>query len=118
MELILQYIINWGDAFWLLLALFAVHKPQRVITIAYILSCMLMLRLQVELMLSVDHPNGFLPLIQSHVMVRGLIVYSIFHGIFLLLARYSPGSNKHVFLAASISIFFAALLTSTVIMVL
>jgi hypothetical protein len=35
-----------------------------------------------------------------------------------LMAYFSPGSNKHIFLAASISIFFAAILTSMVFMVL
>lgn len=118
MDLILQYIMDWVDALWLPVAVFLVHKDQRIVTAAYILSCMFTLRLQAELLIDMGFETGFIALMNSHVMTRGLIVYAVFHILYLITAYFSPGSNKHVFLAASISIFFAALLTSMVIMML
>ncbi len=111
-------ILQWIDLIWLPVSLLVVHKGQRVLALAYFAACMLMLRLQVELISSIGYPTGILPLLNSGLFLRGLVVYALFNAGYLVIAYFSPGSDKHVFLAASISIFFAALFTSMIIMVL
>ena len=112
----MQLILQWIDLIWLPVALFAVHKNQRAIAGGYILSCALMLRLQGELILSTGFANGFTGMIDMSAFVRGQIVYSIFHVIYIILAIYSEKSEKVIMLAASISIFFAALCLSMIVM--
>jgi len=114
MNPLLQYV----DLIWLPIGFFAVHKEQRWIAVAFFIACFIMMRLQIEMMVSLGFDTGFLPLITWHVQKTALIVYTLFYVGFLAIAHWSPGSNKHIFLAASISIFFAAMLTSMVIMVL
>lgn len=111
-------ILQWIDLVWLPVSLLVVHKGHRVMAMAYFAACMLMLRLQVELISSIGYPTGILPLMSSGLFIRGLVVYSLFHAGYLVIAYFSPGSEKSVFLAASISIFFAALFTSMIVMVL
>ena len=111
-------ILNYIDLIWLPIALFVVHKEQRIVTGAFFIACFIMMRLQIEMMASLGYPTGFLPLIKWPVQNTALIVYMIFYIAFIGLAYWSKGTNKHIFLAASISIFFAAMLTSMVIMVL
>lgn len=114
MDFILQYI----DVLWLPIALLSVHKPQRAMAAGFFICCMLMMRLQVELMYSTGYPTGFTPLLNSSAHMRGLVVYSIFYVLYIAMAIYSPKSEHAVFLAASISLFFAALFTSMIVMVI
>ncbi|MGH1398732.1 MAG: hypothetical protein ACRBCT_05910 [Alphaproteobacteria bacterium] len=115
---ILQNLYPWIDTIWLPIAFVTIHKHQRVWALGYIIGCMIMMRMQSELMVSIGYPYGLLPLIDMHVFTRGLIVYSGFHAVYLLLTRFSRDSNKHVLMAASISIFFAAMFVSMIIMLL
>ena len=114
MNPLLQYI----DLIWLPIGLLVVHKEQRWMTAAFFISCFIMMRLQIEMMVSLGFPTGFLPLITWPVQNTALIIYMLFYLAFLGIAYWSPNSNKHIFLAATISIFFAALFTSMIIMVL
>ena len=114
----MNIILTWIDVIWLPIAFFVVHKDQRWMTLAFFLSCFFIMRLQIEMLVSLGYPTGFLPLIKWPVQYTGLGVYSLFYAAYILMAYFSPGSNKHIFLAASISIFFAAILTSMVFMVL
>lgn len=111
-------IINYIDFIWLPVAMFVVHKNQRIHAAAFFISCFIMMRLQIEMLYSMGYPTGILPIIKIPVEITALIVYTLFYIAFLVLSYFSPGSNKHIFLAASISIFFAAMLTSMVIMLL
>ena len=111
-------ILNYIDLIWLPIALFIVHKEQRIITAAFFVSCFIMMRLQIEMMLSIGYPNGFLPLLKFSVQNTALVVYMFFYIAYIAVTYWSKGTNKHILLAASISIFFAAMLTSMVIMVL
>ena len=114
----MDVVIQWIDLIWLPVGLFAVHKGHRIFAAFYFIACSFMLRMQVELMASIGYPRGILPLLDSGLFIRGLIVYTLFHVFYLVTAHYSPNSDKHVFLAASISIFFAALFTSMIVMLL
>jgi len=115
---LLQVIYPWIDTIWLPIAFLFVRKHQRIWALGYIIGCMIMMRMQVELMESIDHANGLLPLMDSHVLTRGIVTYSVFHAFYLLITRFSPGTHKHVVMAASISIFFTAMFVSTLVMLL
>lgn len=114
----MDFVYQWIDVAWLPLALLMVHKPHRWLTLGFMLSSMLMMRLLVELMESTGYAYGFMPVLMSHVRTRALIVYSVFYVFFMIIAYYSPGSSKIVFLAASISIFIMTGVVATLIMVL
>lgn len=111
-------IYQWIDLFWLVMVLVAVHKQHRLLAAGYVLSCVFMLRLQVEIMGSIHYSTGILRVMDSDVFDRGLIVYSVFYLLYFLMAHYSPGSRQVIFMAASLSIFFFALSVSTFVMVL
>ena len=114
MAFILQYI----DLIWLPVGLAVVHKQHRAMAAGFFIGCMVMMRLQSELMYSTGYTSGFLGLFEMNVHSRAQITYSIFYVIYIALAIYSPGTKGPVFLAASISIFFAALFTSMIVMVI
>lgn len=111
-------ILNYIDLIWLPIGYLTVHKEHRLITLAFFLSCFIMMRFQIEMMTSLGYETGFLPFIKWPVQNTALVVYMLFYVAFLAIAHWSPGSDKHIFLAASISIFFGAMFTSMVIMML
>lgn len=115
---LLQVISPWLDFLWLPIAVLAVHKGHRIWAAGFVLACAFMMRLQVELMESVGYPTGILPLLDSDLMRRGMVTYSVFYVIYIALAYYSPGSHKHVMMAATISMFFVAMFVSSLIMLL
>lgn len=114
----MDFILQWIDFIWLPVIVAVVHKKQRLLAAGMFFSCALMMRLQIELITSTGFETGFLPFMTSGVQSRGLAVYSIFYMIYTLLAFYSPRTKKPVFLAASITIFFAALVVSMIVMLL
>lgn len=114
----MNMILNYIDLIWLPAGVFLVHKEQRIVTAAFFISCFIMMRLQIEMMHGLGYPTGILPLIKYPVEITAMVVYSVFYIAYIAIAHWSPGSHKHIFLAASISIFFAALLTTQVILLL
>lgn len=112
------FILQWIDAIWIPLVLVGVHKAQRWWGLGFVLLCMVMMRLQVDLMQSIGHPFGILQLLPFHVFTKGQIVYSIFYALYIILAHYSPNTNGFIFMAASISMFFMALTVSMIVMLL
>ena len=113
-----ELIYQWIDVLWLPVAWFAVHKQHRLKAIAFVVTCMLVLRTQVELIESTGYPTGYLPIMDSPVFTRGLIVYSLSITLFLVLAHYSPRTTGVVFLAAGLTIFFGSFCLSMILMVL
>ena len=114
MNFILQYI----DVLWLPIGVLALHKDHRAWAAGFFIACMIMMRLQVELMVSTGFAGGFTGWWDMNVHSRGQIAYSIFYVAYIALALYSPGTKGTIFMAASISIFFAAILTSMIVMVI
>ena len=116
MDIFLEHI----DWIWLPIGWFAVHKQHRLKTTVFIMACILTLRLQVELFEEIGHPTGVLPwsLMESHVLDRGQIVYAVFIMLFLIMAHFSARTDKIIFFAACLSVYFATLLISTLIMLL
>lgn len=114
----MAFLLQWIDIIWLPLALAVVHKEQRGWALSVIACGIVMMHMQVELIESTGFPRGYLGLLSSEVHNRGLVVYSVFYALYLVLAYYSPGSRGAVFMAASLSVFFMAFFTSTFVMLL
>ena len=99
--------------------LICVDKKHRLLGAGFVLSCMLMLRMQFELIEAVGYEKEGIPgLMDSNPFRRGQVVYSIFTLILIVLSVYSRQTLKTVYLAACISIFFIAFILSTIIMAL
>lgn len=116
--MILSPYYLWIDLLWLPVALIVTRRRKWLVMTGFILACVLLLRLQVELLAEGGYPNGLLGFMQMGILTRGQITYSVFIAAFLLITRYSPGVNRNILVAAAITIFFAAFCISSVIMVL
>ncbi len=114
----MNFVIQWMDVIWLPVAFFIVHKHQRVWVISLIISCMFMMRMQLEFISGIGYERGLMSLMNSHILHRALIVYSLFYMLFLILSYYSPHTRGIIIMAASISVFFMAFFVSTFVMLL
>ena len=112
------FIYQWIDLLWLPIAWFSVHKHHRLKAMAFVLTCVFILRTQVELVDTIGYSAGFLPFWDTPALTRGLIVYSIVIAVFLLLAHYSPRTKNIIFFAASLTMFFFAFIASMLIMLI
>lgn len=108
----------WIDALWIPFALCIGERGKRLLTVGFILACIVLLRLQVELMGSMGLEYGFFDFMKSTAFDRGLVVYGVFIALFLFLAHFSKGGDKTVHMAASITILIMSFCVSTLIMVL
>lgn len=106
------YIYQWIDLIWLPIAWFAAHRPHRLLSLAFVVTCALTSRTQVELMESFGAYTGVLSILHTDLWSRALIVYSIVTAAFLILAHYSPRTDIAVFLGASIMIYVFAFTVS------
>lgn len=113
-----QSLYAWIDLLWVPIALLTMERGKKIFTCGFVLSCSLLLRLQVELLQQLGYPRGFLGLVETSIFTRGLVTYAAFIALFLILAYYSPGSDKTVHLAASITILIIAFCVSLFVMVL
>ena len=118
MEEILSVLYYWIDVIWLPIAFFAVHKRHRWWSVAFVFTCMLMMRMQIELVTYGGFDTGIMGFVEMDVYTRGLITYSVFYALFLLMAYFSPRTQGVVFMGACLAIFFFAFVTSTAVMVL
>lgn len=114
----MDIILQWIDLIWLPVMMFVVPKERRLMVAGLFLSCALMMRMQIELMEYTGYETGFMPLIKSHVQNRAIGVYNVFYLLYVGFALLTSGAKSVVFMAASISIFFMAMLTSMVVMML
>ncbi len=96
----------------------AVERGKWLLTSGFVLACVFMLRLQLELMGAIGLPRGFFGLMDASLYNRGLITYAVFIGLFLILAHLSRGGDKNVHMAASITILILAFCVSSLVMVL
>ncbi len=111
-------LYHWIDLFWVPVALVTMEKGKRLLTSFFVLACVLLLRLQMELLRDGGYGRGILGLMESDIYPRGLATYSVFIMLFLLLAYFSKGAHKAVHMAASITILIASFCVSTLVMVL
>lgn len=115
---IMGLIHDWADIIWIPIAVVSVHKGQRIKAAAFVLFCMLTMRLQVELIRDTGFDTGYLNFMHSDIFNRAQIVYSVFIVLFLILSHYSPNTRGAIYMAASISIYFMAFFSSMLIMLL
>lgn len=111
-------LLQWIDLIWLPLAWAVVPPKLRVWALATLGACMMMMRLMTELMHSIGHANGIIGLVSMPVETRGLLLYNLFYMAYVLLAYFSPHAYRSVFMAASITIFFASWICFAAVMVL
>ena len=113
-----EFTSHYLDALWLPVALLVVHKGQKWKAAAFIGLCMVVFRLQMEIMDSTGFRTGFTGFFKMSLYHRGLIVYGIFILLYLILSRLSPYTKGIIYLAASLSIFFMAFFVSSIVMIL
>lgn len=118
MEFIENIYVRHYDFLLAPLAALVCHKNHRILGALFVVTCLLTLRTQVELMQSTGFAMGFLPWLHSPPEVRGLFIYSIAILVFLVLARLSPKTSRIVFFAVSITVYILAFCASMVAMVL
>lgn len=114
----MEFIIEYIDLAWLILVPVLVKKRLWLKTILFILACVLILRFQVEFMQAVGFPDGFFTLMDFPLMQRGSITYGIFIAFFLILTHFSQDEDAYIFMAGAISVFFAAFMVSSVVLIL
>jgi hypothetical protein len=114
----MNFIFQYLDVLWLFVALLVVKRHQRVWALGFFVFCMVMMRMQIELMESTGFSRGFIGLLEYDARTRGLAVYSLAYVIYLVLVLFSPYARGTLLMAASISVFFAALFTSMIVMCL
>lgn len=117
-KVVWEQVYPYIDALWIPLALLVVHRHQRFFVLGFLLACMFMMRLLIELVESTGYPRGIIGLLDAPLFARGLAVYSFFYALYLLLSYLSPGSFKVVLMAASITLFFAATICAAIVMIL
>lgn len=113
-----EFIYQWLDVLWLPVAWLLVHKDHRWMTMGLIVTCILTLRTQVELMKAIGFPTGLLPVLDGPIYDRGLIGYGAVIGIFLILAHFSQSTGRMIFFTATISIYIMAFCLNMLLMVL
>lgn len=112
----IDHFYQWIDAIWLPITWFAVHKRHRIYALLFVATCMLTMRTQVALMKEIGFDGGMTPLMQAPSYDRGLILYSVFIAIYLLMAHYSPRTTTVIFVAASVSMYILAFCISMLVM--
>ena len=113
-----QTLYPWVDLLWIPVAMAAVERGKWLLTAGFVLACVFMLRLQLELMGAIGLSRGFFGLMEASLYNRGLATYGLFIGLFLVLAHFSKGGDKNVHMAASITILIMAFCVSSLVMVL
>lgn len=114
----IEFLLNWLDALWLLVAVFLLRKDQKLKAVLFVLACMLLLRFQLELFSDTGYGTGFLPLIDTPVLYRGYAVYGLFTALFLFLGHVSKEPNTFIYMAAAISVLTVAFCVSLGVMAL
>lgn len=111
------YAREWADLTWLPLSLLIVHKGQKIKACAFIIVCMVVMRLQIQTFEMMGLTKGVTGFFDWPLMHRGYTVYGVFIFLFLILSYFSPYTRGPIYLAASLSIFFMAFTVSSIVLV-
>lgn len=114
----MEFLIDWIDLMWVPVALVLLRKGQRFKGVMFILSCVLTLRLQVQLMERIHYPTGIMHFLEFPLIQRGFIVYGAFIAAFLILSHFSREKDHYVYIAAAITVFMVAFCVSSFVFVL
>ena len=113
-----ELIYHWVDLLWLPVVFFTVHKRHRWWALGFVTVCIITMHLEVEIIESTSYNFGIIGLVHLKAQTRGLIVYSFFYILLLVLAHFSPRTQGIVFMATCLGIYFMAFSTSMVFMLL
>lgn len=94
-----------------------VHRGQKLKAAAFVLLCVLVLRLQIEIVHEMGFEKGVTGLFDWPLIIRGYVVYGVFFALYLLLSWFSPYTRGAIYLAASLTIFFMAFTVSSVVLI-
>lgn len=110
----LQYL----DLLWAPVIFFLVDKKHRWYAVGFVLACLMMLRMQYELISEWGFGEEGFPdmLLDSNPYIRGVVIYSVIFVLYIGLSLYSQRTAPIIYMAASISIFFFAFILSFVLM--
>jgi hypothetical protein len=108
---------DWADLTWLPLALLIVHKGQKIKACAFIIVCMIVMRLQIQTFQMMGFSKGVTGFFDWPLMHRGYAVYGVFILLFLILSYLSPYTRGPIYMAASLSIFFMAFTVSSIVLI-
>lgn len=111
------FLAGWADILWLPLALFIVHKGQRIKACAFIILCGIVMRLQIQIFESMGLVKGVTGLLSWPLIYKGYAVYGAFILLFLILSYFSPFTRGVIYFAACLSIFFMAFTASSIVLV-
>ncbi len=114
----MEVILQWIDLIWAPVVFFIVAKKHRWYAVGFVLSCLMVMRMQYELIAVSGFGTEGIPnfAMDSHPYIRGLVCYSAIFALFIVLSLYSKKTDPIIYMAASISIFFMALISTSVIM--
>ena len=112
------FVRDWLDATWIPIALILVHKGQRLKACAFVIICMMVMRLQIQIFDQMGFAKGITGLIDWPLIIRGYAVYGVFISLFIILSYFSPFTRGAIYLAASLSIFFMAFTVSSIVLIL
>ena len=113
-----ETLFQWIDLLWFGVVLAVLPRQLWIKASLFVLICVIMLRLQIELFESFGWETGYLPFLTLPLFARGLITYGVFTAVYLMLSAYSARINPFVYMAASITIFIIAFCVSSIVMVL
>lgn len=111
------FVWNWLDALWIPVALLIVHKSQKIKAAAFVVLCMTVLRLQIEIIEGFKLERSITGLFDYPLIFKGYVAYGLFFALYLLLSYLSPYTRGAIYLAATLSIFFMAFTVSTVVLI-
>lgn len=113
----MAFLLDWIDLIWIPVAFIVAPPKSRTVAIGFMILCSMTLRLEIDLIHSTGHNDGFIPFLWSgDVKFRATIIYSIFSALYLLLLYLSPRSPGAVVLSAGIVLYIAAFSVSMFVM--
>jgi len=114
----MDIILSWLDLLWIPAVFLMVGKKHWIKAIVLVLACIFTLRLQIDLMESINYPRGIFSVLDYPLLYRGYIIYGVCLGLFLALSAFSKKEDSYVYLAAAITIYFTAFCVSSVAFIL
>lgn len=114
----MKFVLQWIDLGWLLMGLCLARKDQRLWVLGFFVCSMIMMRMMAELMDSIGYPSGLIGLMETPVLTRGLLIYSVAYVLYMAIVRYSPNAHGTLLMALSLAFFFAAFFICAFVMVL
>lgn len=114
----MNFIAHNIDLIWIPLGLVIVHKRHYGILLATLISGMVMMRMQSELMDFIEYPRGIFNFTNMLVYMRLMIFYNLMYAGFITFLHFSKMQDRIIILATAGSLFFGVVIISTLSMIL